>query len=529
MGILDFGLNNSGRARWQTVFCRSCVGILLSLTFGLFCQAQTGTVYGPVTASFQVQFSGDPNDPEQNDVRVQLTNDKNESVERPAYFDDGNWKARFTVARPGRYVAKLRRNGDATFEPDVEIRVSEKDKLSVHRVQLDPDYPSRLKTSEGKRWFGLGLDLSSLNLYPLEMLAISYGVGKSGGTWIHVSASEDAKLFPWTQIRRGGSEPGDLDPRALRRWDNLARLCERSGVWIQPALLSASDLMANSSFWPRHPWNASSGGFLKDQIEFFASPEAKRKFKVWIRHAVARWGDSPSIVAWELIDRPSLLMQDEAMRSAILPWIEEMAAYVRSLDPVRAVSGGDMEFEGLDGPFLRRPPHLNSGDANPDKLMIGMGWTQGDGTLNAGALRDSLWAAFVSGAAGSGAGVHPKSFLAGYFDEVMAPFGQLLIESGFSERKTAGMRPISASEGFLASAIAETGWVLARIKRSPRADGRTCQLSGLPFSDGPVQLVEVDWESGKVRRRAARVLDFKLAEPFVPASADVLVLIKSVP
>jgi endo-1,4-beta-mannosidase len=89
-------------------------------------------------------------------------------------------------------------------------------------------------------------------------------------------------------------------------------------------------MFSNAAFepWANHPWNVKNGGFLSSPAEFFTNIDARRRSKMWLRYAAARWGASSHIVAWQLY------ADTQASNSADLAaWEKEMAAYLRSVDP----------------------------------------------------------------------------------------------------------------------------------------------------------------------------------------------------
>jgi mannan endo-1,4-beta-mannosidase len=76
---------------------------------------------------------------------------------------------------------------------------------------------------------------------------------------------------------------------------------------------------------------------------FFTDPRTKRDYMRWVRDVLTRtnsitgirYKDDPTIFAWELMNEPNIRPE-----SLYRSWIEEMAGYVKSIDPNHLVSSG---------------------------------------------------------------------------------------------------------------------------------------------------------------------------------------------
>ncbi|MFX8984415.1 hypothetical protein ABTN17_20810, partial [Acinetobacter baumannii] len=84
-------------------------------------------------------------------------------------------------------------------------------------------------------------------------------------------------------------------------WDDVIRGAEDGSVKFQFVLFHHGPWSTTvNSNWKENPLNAANGGWLKQPEQFFTDDRAKRLARSWIRYAVARWGASPSVMAWEL-------------------------------------------------------------------------------------------------------------------------------------------------------------------------------------------------------------------------------------
>jgi hypothetical protein len=166
--------------------------------------------------------------------------------------------------------------------------------------------------------------------------------------------------------------------------------------------------------WDGHPWNKKNGGFLNSADEFFTNPRAIALTKNKLRYIIARWGYSPSILAWELFneventDSAYHKHQDE-----IAAWHDAMAAFIRQQDPykhlITSSSGADAALVGRELDFYQ--PHGYPSDAlatvtdldlrKADRpLFFGELRPAGDEDARA-FLRTSLWGSLMSESGGA--------------------------------------------------------------------------------------------------------------------------------
>ncbi len=299
-------------------------------------QSATKTWYGPATATFQVQFAGNPYDPDQNDVRVQFTGPSGPPIERLAYFDGiGGYKANLAVPIKGLYTAVLFRNGKKMLEKPQEGLLDLTRPMEHGYLHPDPDAKNRFRWDDGTPYYPIGFNLGWQSVPGLKMVDQLAKMGHNGINWSRIwSSSWDGKNPWWPQNDRPVIK-GQLWSKALDTWQTLVDQAERSGIEFQFVLFNHGSFSSKvNPNWPDHPWNVAKGGFLKDAGDFFTDPEAKRRTKMWLRYAVARYGASPSIMAWELFNEVEWVdARYEDRWNDIESWHKEMADYVRGIDP----------------------------------------------------------------------------------------------------------------------------------------------------------------------------------------------------
>lgn len=221
---------------------------------------EDGAWYGPASATFLVQFPGDPYDPKRNDVRVVFLGEKSGREERPAFFDpvQGAWRARLFTKTPGRFRPTLVRNGKAMQTEPQEGIVEALPAPGVGILKPKGEGETRFRFDTGKVWAGVGADLgASATPARIDTLA------DSGATWVHLSIPH-----------------GKLPDDALVAFGDLLDAVERRGLDVTLSI----------------PLEASAA---------------------WRRYALARLGDSPRLVQWNSpVDDP----WKRAAVSTSTPW-----------------------------------------------------------------------------------------------------------------------------------------------------------------------------------------------------------------
>jgi mannan endo-1,4-beta-mannosidase len=123
---------------------------------------------------------------------------------------------------------------------------------------------------------------------------------------------------------------------------------------------------------------------LNHHHEFYTSEQVRAAYQAWVTHLVNRtnslsgvkYRDDPAIFAWELANEPrctnaTRFSSPEGWdETTITRWADEMASYVKSIDPNHLVSVGDEGFFNRDGDH----------------------WTYGQGNGNSGVDHDALLA-----------------------------------------------------------------------------------------------------------------------------------------
>jgi hypothetical protein len=384
------------------------------------------TWFGPEQATFDAKIPGNPYDYRANDVRVVFAAPDGHREERLAYFAEGHWKAWLTTTHPGHYRATLLRNGEPLAVPAVDIVVPESTRLPDGFVRV---HGTRFVTDAGTPYFPLGHDLAWRypDIPPLTELL--HRMGGAGMNWARIWACawdgknpilirHNADALRQQDIWRERAPLGEFLPAALRQWDELVAAAEASGIRFQLVLFHHGLFSTRGDAnWDEHPWNRANGGFLDRPQDFFTNDTAREYSRRWLRYAVARWGHSPAVLAWELfneVEGVDAIQKDQAWPT-IVAWHAEMAAFVRSLDPYHhlVTTSSGVQHPELYAAMDYYQPHGYPREVFNAiagiKPLPGKPWFFGEfgrgmSELNKNerlVVRDGIWAGMLAGHAGA--------------------------------------------------------------------------------------------------------------------------------
>jgi len=307
------------------------IGALLAMSLSSW-----GDVYPKIEASFNIlSLATDPFDYTQTDVRVQVAQPDGTTNSLPAFFDGGTtWRVRHTPALSGLYqVAGVTLNGQAltvsNLQP-VSWTVSGWP-ASPGFVRVDPTNTNRFITSNGRRYFPLGHDVAWDVTSTTNVVGILARLGAAHENWSRIWMDDwDGKNLDWPR-------PGPLGQFSLtvaQKWDAIVAAAEQGGICFQMTLQYHGQYSSTvDPEWNSNPYNVANGGFLTNATQFFTNATAIALTERKLRYAVARWGYSPSIMAWELFNEVQYTDAAYAgLWNIVGAWHDQMARFLRSQD-----------------------------------------------------------------------------------------------------------------------------------------------------------------------------------------------------
>lgn len=306
--------------------------VLAMLSPGLLCAA----VYSRFESSFGItNLATDPFDYVQTDVRVQITQQDSSTLSLPAFFDGGTtWRVRHTPVMPGLYQATgVTLNGQAlpvSLQPASWLVSGSP--VGPGYVRVDPSSTNRFMTSDGRRYFPVGEDVAwDVN----STASVVNLLAKLGGTrenWARIWMDDwDAKNLDWPKVN---GTFGQLSLTVAQKWDAIVAAAEQSGVFFQMTLQYHGQYSSTvDPEWNSNPYNTANGGFMTNAAQFFTNATAKALTKRKFRYEIARWGYSPSVMAWELFNEVQFTDAAQGGQWSIIgAWHDEMAQFIRSQD-----------------------------------------------------------------------------------------------------------------------------------------------------------------------------------------------------
>lgn len=377
-------------------------------------------VYDTVEIRFQLPgISGNPFDFAENDVMATIRRPNGPAARIPAFFDGGaTWRVRYTPDRPGPHaVAGITRNGKP-IQPgglsptDFEVKGAPRPGF----VRRDPEDAGRFVLDDGSGYYPIGHNVAWGDGKSITVPGVLAKMGKAGENWARIWMCHwDGKNLDWVPEKK--IPLGTLDLEVARKWDAIVEAAEKSGVRFQMVLQHHGPYSTRTdSNWGDNPWNAKNGGFLSTPHEFFTSPRALALTRAKYRYIIARWGYSPSIMAWELFNEVQWTdAVHDGREDTVAGWHDAMAAFLKSQDTYRHLVTSSFKMDprelgdrldywqphayvsdpmaaiaGLNGLNLNRPAFI--GEIGP----------QGDLSRSDGAfIHRILWGSLMSEAAGA--------------------------------------------------------------------------------------------------------------------------------
>jgi hypothetical protein len=120
---------------------------------------------------------------------------------------------------------------------------------------------------------------------------------------------------------------GVFNPRVVEFWDNFIALAEKHGLYL---LLTPYDTFWQAHNWETHPYSMTAGGPCPSKRGWLTDPATiaaqKRRWEFVIR----RWGRSPNIFAWDIMNEVE--HNFGCTPHEIAAYIDEMAEFIYTLE-----------------------------------------------------------------------------------------------------------------------------------------------------------------------------------------------------
>ena len=299
--------------------------------------------YSKIEASFNLtNLTTDPFDYTVTDVRVQILQPDNSTVSLPAFFDGGaTWRVRHMPTMAGAYsIIGITKNGTAISAGNLQpvSWLVAGPPTGAGFIRVDPNNARRFITSNGRRFFPRGEDVA-WDVSPHNVTNVFWKMAAAHENWSRVWMDHwDGKNLDWPAS--GPTLPlGQLNLTVAQKWDGIVAAADQAGVHFQLTLQHHGQYSTTvDPNWGQNPYNVSNtigstNGFLTNAVQFFTNATAISVTQRKMRYAVARWGYSPSIMAWELFNEVQFTDAGQNGQWGIVQsWHDTMATFIKSQD-----------------------------------------------------------------------------------------------------------------------------------------------------------------------------------------------------
>lgn len=383
----------------QTLY-RSIVIIILFVTILLllngsvsYCKTQVSNVIPNATSvgqyeKFEIRFTLNttyinPYNPDEADITVYFTPIGSTTTQTiPAFWYQGytaitgsfenytpsgspTWMARFAPQQYGSYTYFIRvadSQGISTSGTYTFFCNRSDNQGFLHRLPNNQKY---LQFDKGKIYLPVGQDVGwddhsgtrFFNNYYTKM-------GQYQEKWTRLWLASFQRLaLEWSSTHWSGVYSGLGRYAQIPAWrlDYALNLAQQKGIYVQLTLLHHG--MFSSSInpqWSDNPYNTTNQGFLSSPADFFTNSTAKSLYKKQLRYIIARWGYNTNILAWELWNEVQFtdnFSSSTAQQVNVASWHQEMAQYIRQLDPYQHLITTSSDGNGFQ--YIWAKPELD--------------------------------------------------------------------------------------------------------------------------------------------------------------------------
>jgi hypothetical protein len=282
----------------------------------------------------------------QTDIQVQILQPDGSTITIPGFYDGGTtWRARSTPMQTGSYsIHSITLNGSPLTVSNLSPAYWTVTGFPVRRgfVSVDPSYPRRFRTSDGRRFFPVGQDIA-WSSPTSDILSIIPKMGAAHETWGRIwmthfydNGTTLGLNLDWPMVN---TTFGEFSLTNSSHWDALIAAADQAGIHINMVLQHHGQYSSTNGSnvnpnWEQNPYNAALGGFLNHAYEFFTNTTAVALTKKKYRYIIARWGYSPAVMGWELcneIENTDAAYLNEWTN--IQSWADQMSDFIHAQDP----------------------------------------------------------------------------------------------------------------------------------------------------------------------------------------------------
>jgi hypothetical protein len=183
-------------------------------------------------------------------------------------------------------------------------------------VRVSPRDPRYFELSDGRPYIPVGFNLVGAPAVN-DMQRVVTTMADHGVNYCRIWLDQ----APWNVEH---AQSGQYDAEKARSLDAFLALCRPHGIRVKMCIEWFRSIMAET---PRPPVNGlnpkllhhtANGGFYRDMPDYLNSEQGRNQFKDKLKWYAARYGNEPTIFAWELWNEMN------AVRGPWYPWTQEM-------------------------------------------------------------------------------------------------------------------------------------------------------------------------------------------------------------
>ena len=346
------------------------------------------------------------------------------------------WRLRFTPLDQGEHTVRLRFSDGSGEVLGDAVRITATEPTRPGFVRRSQHNFRTLEHDDGSLFFSTGLnhgwpDAGATYDYDQTLERTAANRGNTVRIWLattfHRLSLETSERIEDHGLLGG---LGWMNQDAAWRFDHVVDRAEELGIKVLPVAFSFSGWRSANgpSNWKESPYNTALGGPMDRARDVFTDPVARTLAKRRLRYIVARYGHSPAVMAWELLNEVTCVDDYDDEMSA--EWHKEIAAYLKELDAYDRLvttstwwAEGTPHLDGLDDidivmtheynapdhavphygaarwkPEAYRKPHL-TGEFGNQEFDGGDSGIYEPETIS---VHNVLWASLMGGSAGGG-------------------------------------------------------------------------------------------------------------------------------
>ena len=259
---------------------------------------------------------------------------------------NNHWRVRFTPKHIGNWQVKLKVfvNGVLVLLDDIGRNftcVASNNpgfvKFGANNKYLEyPDGTTIFPAGTNNPWPDQSLDYDNTTYLPYEYTEHRKRIQKladGGGNYTRIMFTPYGYQIEWEKLNNY-----DMRQNLMWEFDNLIYQARDNNMLVHISLSQHPEGLTDYPSNPTYPYSWQYNKYKVDlptvdnPIDFFTEPDAIDAYKKQIRYIIARWGYSPQISTFEIMNEAGLLFNypDVSWDNAMSSWHQEIASYIKT-------------------------------------------------------------------------------------------------------------------------------------------------------------------------------------------------------